>query len=261
MKRSVLLVLFIALAIASLSAVPITASWIDGKVERQVGSTWVVLSLGDKLDSGDTIRLAPDASAEFLGGKQKVALSAAGVFPLEGLFKGGADATKKRTGAVNTLARFVDPTRAPNSTAVGGVRGAAVEPEATALTWATESEDVRPILEDARALARDGKYTEAALRFQDAIAIASGDEKDAAVYGKAWALAADGSTLQAVKALRSMPSSGPWAGPRAILLARLDLETGAKDEAKTLLSSAIDARMLAGDDLVLAKSMLDEASN
>jgi len=56
-----------------------------------------------------------------------------------------------------------------------------------------------------------------------------------------------------------MPAIGVWAGPRALLLARLDLESGAKAEAKSVLEAAIAAGFLAGEELQLAKGMLEEA--
>ena len=85
-------------------------------------------------------------------------------------------------------------------------------------------------------------------------------EKVAASYAEAWALAADESSARAVKILRGMPSSGTWAGPRALLLARLDIDSGAKDEAKAVLDAAAAAKLFVGDDVTLAASLLAEAT-
>ena len=56
-----------------------------------------------------------------------------------------------------------------------------------------------------------------------------------------------------------MPATGVWAAPRALLLARLDLQTGAMDEAKALLDEVIASGVLAGEDLDMAKAMQQEA--
>ena len=61
-----------------------------------------------------------------------------------------------------------------------------------------------------------------------------------------------------MKILRGMSSSGVWAGPRALLLARLDIDSGAPAEARSLLQSALDGEALAGDDIQLAKGMIAE---
>ena len=57
-----------------------------------------------------------------------------------------------------------------------------------------------------------------------------------------------------------MPASGSWAGPRGLLLARLDIDSGAKDEAKSIIDSGLAAKLFLGDDVELAKSLLVEAS-
>ncbi len=259
MKRTWLAAVFAISALLALGASPLSVSWIDGKVEAKSGSSWRLLSVGDMVDSQDTVRLGAGAVAEFSDGKRKVAITAAGMFPLESLLKGGADATKKRSATVDKLGRLVDPNARASQTAVAGVRGAAVEPAGETITWASEGPDPDVLMDEARALARDGRFAEASHKFSEAADAAEGEQKDGALYGKAWALAAADSVVPAVMTLRTIPASGPWAGPRALLLARLDLESGAVEEARSVLKTAIDAKLLVGDDLALAKSMLEEA--
>lgn len=258
MKKVVLAALAAVVVAAAVSALPLSVTWTEGKVEKMKGSAWVAIGAGDSIDSSETVRLGPDSYAEFADGRRKIVLSAPGTFSLDALVKAGADQTKKRSGTVDKLSKLVDPKAQSGQTAVGGVRGA--EAGADTMTWVSEDdEETVSALDAARALAREGRYGEAANRFAEAVSFSEGESKDAALYGQAWALAADGSTLKALKLLRSMPAIGVWAGPRALLLARLDLESGAKAEAKSVLEAAIAAGFLAGEELQLAKGMLEEA--
>jgi hypothetical protein len=140
------------------------------------------------------------------------------------------------------------------------VRGAAIEPAKDSVTWMSDSVDVSAVMEEGRKLVRDGDFSAAAVKFDEAVYAADGEEKDSATYAEAWSLAADDSTAKAVKLLRGMPDNGTWAGPRALLLARLDIDSGAKSEAKTVISAAMTAKLFVGDDVELAKSLLAEAS-
>ena len=259
MKKLAIVILAAFVAAISLSAVPLTVTWSDGKVELQKGSSWMGINTGDKVDSLGTIRLAKGASVELSDGKRKVSLTAAGTFALDALLKQGADAAKKN-GTLNKLAKLVDPKASVGSTTVAAVRGAAIEPAKDTVTWQSDTVDVAAVMEEGRALVRDGDYANAALKFNEAGQAAEGDEKDSAQYAEAWALAADDSSAQAVKILRSMPSTGNWAGPRALLLARLDIDSGAKAEAKAVIGAGIAAKLFVGDDIDLANSLLAESS-
>jgi len=260
MKRLTIVVLSVFVAVLSLSAVPLSVSWADGKVDVQKGSSWVAVNLGDKLDSSATLRLSQGATVELTDGKRKVSLTAAGTYLLDTLLKQGAVASKNKASALDKLGKLVDPKASTGSSAVAAVRGAAVEPAKDTVTWMSDSVDVAAVMEEGRKLVRDGDFTAAAAKFDEAVLAGEGEEKDAATYAEAWSLAADESNAKAVKLLRSMPSTGTWAGPRALLLARLDIDSGAKDEAKAILTAAADAKLFAGDDVALANSLLAEAS-
>jgi len=260
MKRMALVVVITLAAVIYLGAAPLTVSWADGKVDMQKGSSWVAVSMGDQVDSTDTLRLAAGASVELNDGKRKVSLTAAGSYKLESLLKQGASAAKNKANALDKLGKLVDPKASAGATTVAAVRGAAVEPSKDAVTWATDSTDIAAVMEEGRQLVREGKFAAAADKFGEAVFSAEGEEKDAALYSQSWALAAIDSSAQAVELLRTMPASGTWAGPRALLLARLDIDSGAQAEAKALLNSALAAKILAGDDVDLAKSLLVEAN-
>jgi len=260
MKKFVLVAVSVFIAAIFLSAAPLTVSWADGKVDKQQGSTWLVVNMGDTIDSSDTLRLGPGASVEIIDGKRKVSLTAAGTYPLDSILRKGAVSVAKKSSALDKLGKLVDPKASTSASTVAAVRGAAVEPGKETMTWASDSGDVASIMEAGRQLVRDGNFIEAALKFGDAAYESEGDEKDAAIYAQAWALAAADSSAQAVKLLRGMTSSGVWAAPRVLLLARLDIDSGAKDEAKVLLGSAMAAKLFAGDDVELSASLLAEAN-
>jgi hypothetical protein len=116
-------------------------------------------------------------------------------------------------------------------------------------------------MEEGRTLLRNQEFSAAAVKFSEAADAAEGDQLDAASYAQAWALASDGSVARAVKILRTMPASGPWAAPRALLLARLDIDSSAKAEAKAVLTAAKTAKLFVGDDVALAEALLAEASS
>ncbi len=260
MKRLTIVILSVCVTVLSLSAVPLSVSWTDGKVDMQKGSSWLAVNLGDKIDSAATLRLESGASVELTDGKSKVSLTAAGTYVLDTLLKQGAAASKNKAGALDKLGKLVDPKASTNASAVAAVRGAAIEPAKDSVTWMSDSVDVSAVMDEGRKLVRDGDFSAAAAKFDEAVVAAEGDEKDSATYAEAWSLAADDSNAKAVKLLRGMPSSGTWAGPRALLLARLDIDSGAKAEAKAVLEAGSAAKLFAGDDVDLADSMLAEAA-
>ena len=260
MKRLTMVILVAFVALLSLSAVPLTVAWADGKVDLQKGSAWAAVKIGDKLDSSATLRLAAGASVELTDGKRKVALTSAGTYALDSLLKQGAASAKSKTGVLDKLGKLVDPKATTGSATVAAVRGAAVEPAKDSVSWMSDSVDIGAVMDEGRKLVRDGDFAAAAVKFDEAVNAAEGDEKESASYAEAWALAADDSSARAVKLLRGMSASGIWAGPRALLLARLDIDSGAKAEAKAVLNAASAAKLFVGDDVDLAKSLLAEAS-
>lgn len=244
----------------SLWATPLTATWIDGKVEKQKGSAWVAINIGDTLDTSDTVRLAKGAMAEFSDGKRKLSLTSAGTFSLDALAKASVDKSGKTTAAVQKLAALVAPTSAAQGqTTAGGVRGDLIGAGVDQMSWAGDEEDPGKLMDEGKALVQEAKYDEAAASFGKAAAVADGDEKDRALYSQAWAFSAAGSSARAIKILRAMASTGAWAGPRAILLARLDIDTGSNDEAITVLNAALKAGILSSEDSATAQAMLKEA--
>lgn len=258
MKRIVSTLMFFAVAF-SLAAVPLAVTWLDGSAEAQQGSSWVSLSMGDKVDSSSTLRLGSGSSIELRGNGQRLSITAAGTYSLASLL-GAAQATPGRSAAMQKLGKLVDGSVSSDQSTIAGVRGAAIEPAKDSVTWQSEDVDVTSIMDEGRALVRDEKYEDAALKFAEAAESSAGPAREGALYSEAWSYAAAGSGARAVALLRGMSSDGGWAGPRALLLARLDLDTGSKTEAGTVIKAAIDAGLYSGDDLALANSLLDEAT-
>jgi hypothetical protein len=257
MKKALAAALCSLVLAASLSAVPLRVTWADGKVERQKGAAWAPVGIGDQVDSSDTLRLASGASVEITDGKRKVALTAAGAYKLDTLLKQGSEVARKKIAALDKLGKLVDPKASASSSAVAAVRGEARGTDD--VTWMVDEVDVAEVMEEGRALVRDGDFSAAAAKFDEAALAAEGERKAEASYAEAWALAADDRTGQAVKLLRLMGEAGAWEGPRKLLLARLDLDTGSGKEATDLLKAGIEATLFSGDDLDLAKAMLAEA--
>jgi hypothetical protein len=261
MKRALFAICLSLVAALALGALPLTVSWADGRVDVMKGSSWAAVNIGDKLDSSSTLRLAAGASIELTSGNRKLSLTAPGSYALEALLAQGGDAGRRKSAVLDKLGKLVDPKATVSGSAVAAVRGAAVEPASESVTWMSDTVDVAAVMDEGRRLAREGSFAAAAAKFDEAVLAGEGDEKDAASYAEAWALAADDSSARAVKILRGMPSGGSWAGPRVLLLARLDIDSGARPEAKALLEAASASQLFVGDDVELARSLLAEASS
>jgi len=256
--KSIVATLVLILAAAAAFGVPLTASWIEGKVECGSGSSWKPVNIGDKVDSALSVKLAAGAMAEFSEGSRRVSLSSPGVYSLDALVKAGAEQAKKRSGAMGKLGKLVDPKAADQATTVAGVRGAAQDESET--MWMTEDEEGESLAEEAKSYAREGRFADAATFFGQAAAASEGDEAEGYLYAMSWSLAAGGSTIEAIKTLRAFdPEGAEWRAQRDLLLARLDLDSGSAAEARTILEALLAEGTLTGDDLVLAKEMLEEA--
>jgi hypothetical protein len=256
--RYIVATLSLFLVAAAAFGIPLTASWVEGKVEYGSGSTWKPVNIGDKVDSSMSVRLAAGAMAEFSEGSRRISLSSPGIYSLDALVKAGAEQAKKRSGAMGKLGKLVDPKAADQATAIAGVRGAAQDESET--MWMTEDEGGEALAEEARSYAREGRFADAATLFGQAAAASEGDEADGYLYAMSWSLAAGGSTIEAIKTLRNFaPEGAEWRAQRGLLLARLDLDSGSAAEARTLLEAILAEGFLTGEDLELAKEMLAEA--
>lgn len=258
MKRSIFaVVIFFAFGVASF-AIPLTASWVEGEVSVKAGSTWMPLSIGDKVESASVVRLEPGSLAEFASGGRKIALSAEGTYNLDDLLKSKVATQGNANSAASKMARMVTGAK-PRSTVVGGVRGD-FEGKPAETTWAEDEEGPEYLAADARVKATAGVFADAAELFANAAKEALGDARDEYRYGEAWARSMDGDTIGAIKALRLMPPSGPWAGPRAILLARAYLDSAAPAAASAELSRARATVLFVAEEEELVRALEAEAN-
>lgn len=250
-------IIALAFVAAMAAAVPMTASWIEGKVELRVGSAWKEVYEGDTLDSASVVRLGPNSLAEFSSGARKVALSSEGTYNLDNLLNSSNAQAHKTSTVVNKLSRVVD-SKTPRSTVVAGVRGDFEgAPEKT--IWAVDEDDPETLAEEGRILIDAERYADAAERFSRAADEAIGQKRDEYRYAQAWSLAAANDLLGAIKVLRPMEASGYYAVPRAILLARLNLDTGAPKEAAAVLDTVAANPALSGEDAAMVKELREEA--
>ena len=247
-------------AAVGLYAVPMTVTWADGEVDNKDGAAWSHVAVGDVVDSASTIRIGAGGIIELSDGRRKVAIAAEGDYVPDALLRKGAAETREGRPAADKLGRLLDPRSSVRSSAVAAVRGEAVEPAVAGVDWLSEGDSPSGLMEEGSRLARDGDFVAAAAKFEAAAGVALGDDKDGALYSEAWSLAACENLAHAVAVLRSMPPDGSWAGPRALLLARLDIDCGAKAEALETLQSGTEAGLFVGDEVELARSLMDEAS-
>lgn len=225
---------------------PLTVSWVEGTVDVRSGTTWAELDVGDTVDSAASVRLGPGSFAEFLLGTRKISLSAAGTYKLESLVSSTASHQSSRISIVDKMGRFVN-NQAPRSTVVAGVRGA-FEGGQEKATWVVDEDDPETLAEAGRVLVSQKHYAEAAAKFASASEGALGDKRDEYLYSQAWCLAASDDAIGAIKILRPMPASGAYGIPRGILLAQLNLDTGAVGEATAVLEEISRNPSLEGDD-------------
>lgn len=255
--------LFCALALGiSAWAIPLTVTWVDGKVELQKGSAWVALREGDVVDSASTLRLVNKSSIlELANGKQKIVLSSAGTYILDSVIKASAAQGQKSTATVDKLAKLVGPAQA-GQTATGGVRGDLIGDAVLRIDYDDGLNDTRLELQKAVDLNTQQKYKEAIDLFEKVKKDASTDSLilTAAMYGQACSYVALGSNARAIKLLREVKfTMATLPSTESLLLARLDLDSGAKSEGVAIIQAALAAGGLDQETVDIANGMLKEA--
>jgi hypothetical protein len=238
-----------------------SVSFLEGTVELKTATTWTEIQEGDKIDSASSIRLSRDSFIEFLVGNRKVVLSSEGTYSLASVLSAPVGDKGKTNSVINKFSKLMDK-EAPRSTAVAGVRGDFEgNPEET--LWVDDEEEaIDPEIPatEGRTLFEAARYTEAAEKFRIAENAANEGERDLYSYSRAVAAASAGDTITSIKVLRTMGPSGSLAIARAVLLARLDLDTGATREAQQILDDASKLPNLTREDLALIRELKDEAA-
>ena len=96
MKAKLLACLFAGCAFLAAAQQVVQVDWVEGTVERLVGSAWSAVDIGDSFGTDVTLRLAKGASAELSSGSVHVRLLAPGTYKLSEAFtkaKGGSPAS------------------------------------------------------------------------------------------------------------------------------------------------------------------------
>lgn len=260
MKKFFLLTGMVLTFTGIVCSLPLKVSWSEGSILVKTGSEWKPLEIGTTADSSSVVRLKKDSFVEFTYAGGKLVLSAEGVYSLDTLLANANKQQQERSAVLSKVGKLVT-NKAPLSTTVAGVRGSEQD-SASSIDWITD-EDSSPShpdpAADAYRLLQNGAYPEAAAAFARLIVNAPESIKTEYQYSQAWCLASANDLVGAIKLLRVMPASGPVKIQRALLLARLNLETGAIPEAIQVLESVRLSPELETDDRVLVQGMLQEA--
>ena len=237
-----------------------SVSFLEGTVELKTATAWTEIQEGDKIDSASSIRLSKDSFIEFAVGSRKIVLSSEGTYSLASVLAASTGDKGKTNTVINKFSKLMNK-EAPRSTAVAGVRGDFEgNPEET--LWVDDEEEaIDPEIpaSEGRVLFEADRFAEAAEKFGIAEKAAPEGERDLYGYSRAVAAASAGDTITSLKVLRTMSPSGSLAIARAVLLARLDLDTGAAREARQVLDDASRLPDLTREDMALIREMKDEA--
>lgn len=239
---------------------PLKVSWTEGTVQIKSGSSWKNLDAGASIDSSSIIQLMAESFIEFTYPGGKLALSAEGVYSLDKILANANRQQQERSTVLSKVGKLV-ANKAPLSTIVAGVRGS--EQDSTSnIDWIVDDENSQSkndIAAEAYAQLQKGAYLQAAGAFAKLVPYAPQDAKTEYLYAQAWCLASANDLVGSIKLLRTMPDVGPFAIERALLLSRLNLDTGAVSEAIQVLESLRLSSELESDNLLLVQDMLNEA--
>ncbi|WP_304222518.1 hypothetical protein [Gracilinema caldarium] len=258
-KVNLFFVLFVLGTITMYSA-PLTVSWAEGSVMIRTGTTWKELDVGSVVESSEQVQLKPNSFVEFSYSGGKLVLSAEGTYVLDKILANAVKQQAARSSMLSKIGKLV-ANEVPLSTTVAGVRGSEQD-RSSSMNWIVDEEldtaGTDPA-SNAYELLRGGSYLEAAASFEQLIPNASAERRVEYQYTQAWCLASANDLVASIKLLRSMSSAGPFAIPRALLLARLNLDTGAIGDAVRVLESVRLSPELQNDDRLLVQNMLQEA--
>lgn len=258
--KGLLLGVIALLVSPTIFAVPLKVSWSEGSVQIKTSSAWKPLEIGSSIDSSSVIQLKPDSFVELTYSGGKLVLSAEGIYSLDKLLANANKQQQERSTVLSKVGKLV-ANKAPLSTTVAGVRGSEQD-SASNMDWIVDEESAPSGADpaaEAYTLLKNGSYAQAAKAFSRLIPNAPEALKTEYQYSQAWCLASANDLVGSIKILRAMPGAGPFAIQRALLLARLNLDTGAVAEAVQVLESVRLSPELESDDRVLVQEMLKEA--
>lgn len=212
MKAKLFVLVFAGCAFLAAAQQVVQVDWVEGTVERMVGSAWRAVDIGDSFGTDTTLRLAKGASAELSSGGVRVRLTAPGTYKLAEAFtkaKGGSPASDTAA-KIAKLAGKGDYNLVTATTA--GVRGELQGgPPPTSLQWdegqdpassgtggSAEPEDpYTPVM----ALYNQGNFQQAAKAARDLRLSAAPQAAFRSAYWEAASFYAQGLALPAIRTL------------------------------------------------------------
>jgi hypothetical protein len=203
MKKTLLVLGLLALVALTAFSQEIVIDYLEGIVERSVGSSWRELDIGDSLPAEATVRLSDHGFLELVQGKLHVSISQDGVYRLSDVIGksrqvAGWDLKNVVSGKIRTALAG----SGSSDEAVMGVRGAAAGAPAD-IQW-VEAGETEETLAKGRALLEGGQYAEALKLFEDGRQNAFAEEEQVFLYYIALTYAQSGKAGRALASLRGV---------------------------------------------------------
>ncbi len=213
MKAKLFLVVFAGCAFLAAAQQSVQVDWVEGTVERMVGSAWRAVDIGDSFGTDTTLRLAKGASAELSSGGVHVRLMASGTYKLTDAFakaKGGSPASDTAAKIAKLAGKgdynlVTATTAGVRGTAQDGVRGSAAD-----MSWdegrGEADADAPPALppdpyEGVVALYKEKSYTESSRLARDLRLTGGPAAAFRSAYWEAASFYAQGLALPAIRTL------------------------------------------------------------
>lgn len=204
--------MFAGCAVLAAAQQVVQVDWVEGTVERMVGSAWRAVDIGDSFGTDTTLKLAKGASAELSSGGVHVRLLAPGTYKLSDAFtkaKGGSPASDTAA-KIAKLAGKGDYNLVTATTA--GVRGDLQStPPPSSIQWdegkedpasgTTDSEGTADPYSAVIALYGQGNFTQAAKGARDLRLSAAPQAAFRSAYWEAASFFAQGLALPAIRTL------------------------------------------------------------
>ncbi len=248
MKAKLLVLVFAGCAFLAAAQQVVQVDWVEGTVERMVGSAWRAVDIGDSFGTDTTLRLAKGASAELSSGSVHVRLLAPGTYKLADAFakaKGGSPASDTAA-KIAKLAGKGDYNLVTATTA--GVRGdLQATPPPSSIQWDEGKEDPSSTAagsvesadpySEVIALYGQGNFQQAAKGARDLRLSAAPQASFRSAYWEAASFFAQGLALPAIRTLeKTAPDpAAPEYRASDFLAARIWMELSEWDKALAAL--------------------------
>lgn len=227
---SVGVVLFV-FAVCSTRAQQLSVSYVDGEAQVRSGSSWVALSIGDRVSAQVTLQLSDGSYVELKWADLRIVLSQKGTYVLQDILacSGALDSAGVRKAILATLSYLATGPARNQGGAGGGARGVrgANEGKTEDSEWVTSKAQV--FLDAGKQYFKSGQHQEAIEQFLLALDAATEEESPQVQYYLAYAYSLSGDTRAALKHAAGLQpnSADEWAADFIILKAKLLVDTNA----------------------------------